>query len=393
MNTPGLWLIFLTFLKLGLTSFGGPAAHLHYFRQQLVQQKKWLSDEDYNHLVALTQLLPGPSSSQVGIAIGFIKQGYSGSIIAWIGFTLPSAILMICLGILDFHFLKLLQTPQSMAALQTIILSVITFAFWQMFKSFCKTTWQYGLTLFSCLFILLLSFKMNQFFIICISGLIGWLIYKLQNQNYNSPNIKIDPPKSKAGLIWFAIFLIFFVMFFLLKTFYSNVFMHSMYSFYSTGSMVFGGGHVVLPLLHQEFVNTHLIQAHIFEMGYAFAQLMPGPLFTFASYLGTQIPMTSSPIFNGLLATLLIFLPSFFLIFACIKYWSNITQNLKIQYIVNAINAAVVGLLLATIIPMGMHSLNHFIDFACFILLFILLRFNVSIFIGFPIIFFIYSFL
>lgn len=195
---------------------------------------------------------------------------------------------------------------------------------------------------------------------------------------------------NKTGLLWLLVFFSTFLALFILKITQSNTLFQSIFGFYSTGSMVFGGGHVVLPLLHQEFVETGLIETHRFEMGYAFAQLMPGPLFSFASYLGALLPITASPVVNSVIATVFIFLPSFFLIFACLKYWSLLISNQRIQFIVFAINAAVVGLLLATVLPMGMLSLNSFKDALCAILLFILLKLNISIFISFPLIFVLY---
>lgn len=387
MKKINLFTIFYVFLKLGLTSFGGPAAHLNVFRQVFVHEKAWLSPHDYQHLIALTQLLPGPSSSQVGIAIGYLKHGYLGSLCAWIGFSLPSASIMLSLAIFDFKFFQFLQKPQSISAIQIIVLTVISFAFWQMLRSFCRLTWQYLLMLLSCV-LLLLPLGINPFLVIIISAYIGYLTYRSQGQTVQI-YWKIFE-KNKTGLLWLLVFFSTFLALFILKITQSSTLFQSIFGFYSTGSMVFGGGHVVLPLLHQEFVETGLIETQRFEMGYAFAQLMPGPLFSFASYLGALLPITASPVINSLIGTVFIFLPSFFLIFACLKYWSLLISNQMIQSIVFAINAAVVGLLLATVIPMGILSLNSFKDLLCAIFLFILLKLNVSIFISFPLIFVLY---
>lgn len=388
MQKINLFTIFYVFLKLGLTSFGGPAAHLNIFRRVFVQEKAWLTSHDYQHLIALTQLLPGPSSSQVGIAIGYLKHGYLGSVCAWVGFTLPSALIMMSLAIFDFQFFQFLQQPKSISAIQIIVLTLISFAFWQMLRSFCQFTWQYLLMLLSCA-LLLFPLAINPFFIIVLSGCIGLLIYHTQSIKTAKIDWKMFK-NNKTGLLWLLVFFSTFLALFILKITQANMLNQSIFGFYSTGSMVFGGGHVVLPLLHQEFVETGLIETHRFEMGYAFAQLMPGPLFSFASYLGALLPITASPVVNSVIATVFIFLPSFFLIFACLKYWSLLISNQRIQFIVFAINAAVVGLLLATVIPMGMLSLNSFKDALCAILLFILLKLNISIFISFPLIFVLY---
>ena len=381
--------IFLIFFKLGCISFGGPAAHLVFFHQKFVQQLKWFSGEQYSQLVALSQIIPGPSSSQVGIAIGYLTRGYIGSFSAWLGFTLPSFILMTLLAYLGQHFFSALNA-EIFHVLKLIVLAVVVFAFWQMLKSFCNTIWQYLLMLTSALFIYISDLNLSQIILIFVAAICGLIfsnktIKKNNTKSHKKNNTKSAlthtltenfklPQQSIPAYLWLIVFIIPFAIFTLLKTQFNHPALHSIESFYTSASMVFGGGHIVLPLLHQDLVNSGLISNEKFDLGYAVVQLMPGPLFTFASYLGALLPITDSILLNALIDTIAIFLPSFFLIFGTLPYWSWLMKQEKIYRAVEGINAAVIGLLLCLIVQMTQDYIRSWLDIVFVILVVLLLR-------------------
>ena len=359
--------IFLNFLKLGCLAFGGPAAHLVFFHQTFVKQLNWLDDRQYAQLVALAQILPGPTSSQVGLAIGYVKKGYWGAILAWLGFTLPSALLMTMVALLSEQFFPLLSSA-FFHSIQLIVLAVVTWAFWQMLRSFCTQVWQYILMLCSTLFIYTVSLPMNQIMVIFIAALLG--IFFAQKNTATKENKAensfltdaISSTKRSKAYLWFIVFILPFFIFPVLNWLHIGMFTQIFESFYRTASLVFGGGHIILPFLHQDFVATGLISAEKFDLGYAFAQLMPGPLFSFASYIGALVPLTAFPVLNACIATLAIFIPSFLLVFGSLPYWSWLMNQAYIRHAVVGINAAVVGLLLSMVIQMAQHYIVQLTD-------------------------------
>ena len=359
--------IFLTFLKLGCLAFGGPAAHLVFFHHTFVKQLNWLDDQQYAQLVALAQILPGPTSSQVGLAIGYVKKGYWGAILAWLGFTLPSALLMTLVALLGKQFFPLLSS-EFFHNIQLIVLAVVTWAFWQMLRSFCTQIWQYMLMLCSTLFIYTVSLPMNQIIVIFIAALLGiFFAQKIspteENKVENSSlTDAISSTKRSYAYLWLVLFILPFFIFPIMNWLHSSVFTQSVESFYRTASLVFGGGHIILPFLHQDFVTTGLLSAEKFDLGYAFAQLMPGPLFSFASYIGALTPLTPFPVLNACIATLAIFTPSFLLIFGTLPYWSWLMNQTYIRHAVVGVNAAVVGLLLCMVIQMAQHYIVQLPD-------------------------------
>ena len=359
--------IFLTFLKLGCLAFGGPAAHLVFFHHTFVKQLNWLDDHQYAQLVALAQILPGPTSSQVGLGIGYVKKGYWGAILAWLGFTLPSALLMTLVALLGKQFFPLLSSA-FFHSIQLIVLAVVTWAFWQMLRSFCSQLWQYILMLCSTLFIYTVSLPMNQIIVIFIAALLGIFFAqksiptKENKVETSSLTDAISSTKKSYAYLWLILFILPFFIFPVMNWLHSSVFTQSVESFYRTASLVFGGGHIILPFLHQDFVATGLLSAEKFDLGYAFAQLMPGPLFSFASYIGTLTPLTPFPVLNACIATLAIFIPSFLLIFGTLPYWSWLMNQTYIRHAVVGINAAVVGLLLCMVIQMAQHYIVQLTD-------------------------------
>ena len=359
--------IFLIFLKLGCVAFGGPAAHLIFFHQTFVKQLNWINDQQYAQLVALAQILPGPTSSQVGLAIGYVKKGYGGAVVAWLGFTLPSAILMTTVAILGQQFFPLFSSA-FFHSIQLIVLAVVTWAFWQMLRSFCTQLWQYILMLCSALFIYSVSLPMNQIMVIFIAALLGLFFApknRLTSEN-NTENSSLIPlissTKRSYAYLWLVLFILPFLIFPLVNGLQKSTLLQTVESFYRTASLVFGGGHIILPFLHQDFVATGLVSAEKFDLGYAFAQLIPGPLFSFASYIGALTPLTAFSGLNGSIATLAIFSPSFLLIFGTLPYWSWLMNQAYIRHAVVGINAAVVGLLLYMVLQMAQHYIIKITD-------------------------------
>ncbi|WP_347454173.1 chromate efflux transporter [Acinetobacter thermotolerans] len=379
MQPPSLLQIFLTFLQLGCTSFGGPAAHLVFFHRKMVQQLHWINDIQYQQLIALAQLLPGPSSSQVGIGLGYMQRGYLGALMAWLGFTLPSAILMALVAVLGQRYFYVLNS-HSFHVIQLIVFAVVSWAFWQMLRSFCKSGWQFALMVASALFLTLVPLSFNQILAIVLAGLLSIAISKYSNKvtvtSGQSVTTDLPHPKvqKKQAICWGIAFVLPFIVVPALVHALGWSKLHFFTDFYQTGSLVFGGGHVILPLLRQDFVSSGMVSAQAFDLGYAFAQLMPGPLFNFATYIGTLLDWTDQLWLNALLATVAIFLPSFFLMFATLPYWSWLMQQALIRQAVMGINAAVVGLLLYLVFELGHSYLTRWEDITFVILMIVLLR-------------------
>ena len=259
-----------------------------------------------------------------------------------------------------------------------------------MLKSFCNTVWQYLLMLASALFIYISDLNLSQIILIFVAAICGLIfsnktIKKNNTKSHKKNNTKSAsthtltenlklPKQSIPAYLWLIVFIIPFAIFTLLKTQFNHPALHSIESFYTSASMVFGGGHIVLPLLHQDLVNSGLISNEKFDLGYAVVQLMPGPLFTFASYLGALLPITDSILLNAVIATIAIFLPSFFLIFGTLPYWSWLMKQEKIYRAVEGINAAVIGLLLCLIMQMTEDYIRSWLDILFVILVVLLLR-------------------
>lgn len=372
--------LFKIFLKLGCTAFGGPAAHLVFFYRRFVQQLGYLDEQQYSHLLALAQILPGPTSSQMGIAIGYQLKGYRGALLAWLGFTLPSALLMTLAAMLGLQF-SAYFSAEFFHVIQLIVFSVVAWAFWQMLRSFCKDQWQYVLMLLSGLFVYLVPISINQMLVILFGALAGlvYLHYFPQKSTLKPvTSISITAKKSFAYL-WLILFALPFVLVPPLQYFFPNIWLDSFTGLYRTASLVFGGGHIILPFLQQDFVASSLVSPQHFDLGYAIAQLMPGPLFSFASYLGALLPLSSSAALNAAFATVVIFLPSFFLIFGTLPYWSRLMQFPRLFQALAGINAAVVGLLLCLVVQMGEKYIRSGLDIVFIIALIALLKSKVPV--------------
>ena len=340
-----VWTIFLVFLRLGLTSFGGPIAHLGYFRQEFVQRRAWLSDQDYGDLVALCQFLPGPASSQVGLSIGLIKGGYSGAFAAWAGFTLPSALILILFALGVASGGELLSAGV-LNGLKVVVVAVVAQALWGMGTNLCPDRLRVCLMLLSCSVVLLVPDLSSMLMILAFSGLIGaWLLpVKVASDGGLGHFTAIS---KRGGLLFLGVFFGLLLALPILSEALASNTIGLIDAFYRTGSLVFGGGHVVLPLLEAEPLVTQMVNKDIFLAGYGIAQAVPGPLFTFSAYLGASSELALSTWLGASVALFSIFLPSFLLIFAVFPFWLDIRNNRLARAALMGLNASVVGVLLA----------------------------------------------
>ncbi|MFD2164866.1 chromate efflux transporter [Thalassotalea euphylliae] len=347
--------IFSRFFLLGCTSFGGPAAHIGYFQQAFVQKHKWLSQQDFGNLVALSQFLPGPGSSQVGFAIGCHRAGLAGGIAAFIGFTTPSVLLMLTLFFIGLEFANTITFKGIVTGLKLLAVVVVADAIATMAKSFCQQLWQKALALVVALLLIFLPLPGLQIGLLAVAAVIGRLVFSSPEPSSTEP---LESNKSSLDWPSFALFLICLVAGIVVSG--GNALTQMMKDFYVAGSLVFGGGHVVLPLL-QEAVAGSLAQSE-FLIGYAAAQAVPGPMFTLATYLGASM-FESAPIIGALVATIMIFLPGFLLIIAFQPVWQQYAANPKVAGALSGVNAAVVGLLMAAFYqPVAVSAISGWLD-------------------------------
>lgn len=341
-TAPGAWAIFLIFLRLGLTSFGGPVAHLGFFRQEFVDRRRWLSDEGYADLVALCQFLPGPASSQVGLAIGLSRGGYTGALAAWAGFTLPSVIALIAFAMSLTAFGQGL--PEGLlAGLKLAAVAVVAQAVWQMAQKLCTDSARSTLMVLAAALMLLFPSAWIQLAIIVAAALAGRTLLPATTGDATD-DLPVHTRRSTAVGAGAVFLLLLFGLPLVASSGYGLALIDT---FYRAGSLVFGGGHVVLPLLQAEVVPAGWVDNHTFMAGYGAAQAVPGPLFTFAAFLGAT--MEPGGVYGGLLATLAIFLPSFLLVITALPFWQLLRVKPGIRAALNGVNAAVVGLLLAAL--------------------------------------------
>ncbi|WP_420841219.1 chromate efflux transporter [Evansella clarkii] len=363
-----LWEILIVSTRLGLTSFGGPIAHLGYFHNEYVQRRKWMDEKSYADLVALSQFLPGPASSQVGIGIGVMRAGVFGGIVSFIGFTLPSVIALIIFALL------LQGTDVGMAGwihgLKIVAVAVVAHAIMGMASKLAPDLKRKAIALFALVATLLWQTTFTQVGVILIAGFAGFLLYK-QYEDLQDSSVKF-PVSRKFGAVCLALFFGLLILLPLAREAVTWNWVAMFDSFYRSGSLVFGGGHVVLPLLEREFVPAGLVTEEAFLAGYGAAQAVPGPLFTFASYLGAVMGGWQ----GGLLATAAIFLPAFLLILGTLPFWDILRKSPKIKGAFMGVNAAVVGILVSAFYhPIWTSSILAPVDFAFAAILFSMLVF------------------
>lgn len=338
--------VFLAFLKLGLTSFGGPVAHLGYFRTEFVQRRAWLDEKSYSDLVALCQFLPGPASSQVGIALGLGRAGWLGAIGAWTGFTLPSAIALIlfALGVAQW---EALAQSGAVHGLKVVAVAIVAQAVWGMAKTLCPDRRRAGVAILAALLVLAVPSVIGQVGAIIAGGIAGRWAVKLGHLPVAEHlDFGVSKRTGAAMLLLFGMLLV--VLPFLAAAVRSPA-LTVISSFYQSGALVFGGGHVVLPLLQTSVVPNGLVTNDAFLAGYGAAQAVPGPLFTFAAYLGAVMTETLGGWVGGLTLLVAIFAPAFLMVTGALPFWEPLRQRDGVQRAMAGVNAAVVGVLAAAL--------------------------------------------
>ncbi|MEY8559792.1 chromate transporter [Jeotgalicoccus halotolerans] len=358
--------IFLVSTRLGLTSFGGPTAHLGYFHAEYVERKKWMSEKSYADLVALSQFLPGPASSQVGIGVGVMRGGVLGGLTSFIGFTLPSVIVLMIFASLMTTFD--ISEAGWIHGLKIVAVVIVLHAIMGMSKNLTPDIERKVIALFALVATLLFQSVFTQVGVILIAAVIGFILFKdYKDDGQKSASFPIKKSFSAACLV------LFFVLLFALPAFREltgSYWVAVVDSFYRAGALVFGGGHVVLPLLEQELVPMGWITEESFLAGYGATQAVPGPLFTFAAYLGTVM----NGWIGGLVATAAIFLPAFLLILGALPFWDLLRNNEKVKGAVMGVNAAVIGILISALYtPIWTSSILEPVHFALAAILFVML--------------------
>ncbi len=327
--------VWLRFLALGCVSFGGPAAHIGYFQKTFVEKLGWIELDAYARLISLSQFLPGPGSSQIGFAIGLQRAGLAGAVAAFIGFTLPSFVLMYLLAIYSAEQTNELLTGV-VHGLKMLAVVVVADATLTLFRAFCKETLAVAITTMTAVMLLAVPGIWTQMGVLLVAGIIGVFFHQSTNTN-----ITISGKVRSVPLIFFIVLFLGLPLFTMLSDWAQLI-----HAFYQSGSLVFGGGHVVLPLLQQTVGES--ISTDRFLLGYAAAQAVPGPMFSLATFLGAELA-PGQPLLGALLATLAIFLPGFLLVLGLQDAWEGLAQRRKIAGAVWGINAAVVGLLLSAL--------------------------------------------
>ncbi len=339
--------VLFVFLRLGLASFGGPIAHIGYFRAEIVERRKWVHPETFADLLALCQFLPGPASSELGVALGMTRAGYLGGLAAWIGFTAPSALAMIAFA----YGIGLVSHPETMAflhGLKILAVAVVAQAVWAMTKTLCPDRERATLAVAAAILVLVFPSAQGQIAAIILGGYLGW--------RFLPAEVKPEPAERLAPLVSRPVAtgaFILFVLLLLLPSFAASLTGDRttllFANFYRTGALVFGGGHVALPLLQEAVVQTGFVGKEAFLSGYGAAQAVPGPLFSFAAFLGAVANDALSGWRGGLFCLVAIYLPSFLLLFAALPFWERLRREPQAQATLKGVNAVVVGLLAAAL--------------------------------------------
>ena len=367
--------VFAIFLRLGLTSFGGPVAHIGYFRHEFVERRRWLDEAAFTDLVGLCQFLPGPASSQTGFSIGLLRGGWLGGLAAWCGFTLPSALLLLVFAVIAPN----LDGPIGIGlihGLKLVAVAVVAQAVWDMARRLCPDHRRAAIALAAMAALSILTTVYAQLIVIALGAVLGSIYCRTQSparaggtaqhaQEFRVPRI--------VGVAALALFCALLFGLPILGQLTNDQAIQVFDGFYRSGALVFGGGHVVLPLLQQQTVATGWVASNDFLAGYGAAQAVPGPLFTFAAFLGwmTQVPNHWA---GALLALAGIFLPGLLLVLAALPYWQALRARPSMAAILSGVNAAVVGLLATALYsPVWTGAVRSGIDFAIAALGFFLL--------------------
>ncbi|EJL6336912.1 chromate efflux transporter [Vibrio cholerae] len=354
--------IFRTFFALGWVSFGGPAAHIGYFRHTFVEKLRWVSEQEYAQFVALSQFLPGPGSSQVGFAIGYHRGGLAGAWAAFLGFTLPSVLIMLLLAGLSSHLLDTPLFEQVIHGLKLLAIIVVADACLTMYRNFCQQRLTAGLCVLTAVAITLAPGLITQFAVLLIAAFVGQARLAPQ-QSFSTTTFSPS---------WLSLLLFVSLLLGLPLLAASSPLVELFGHFFQAGSLVFGGGHVVLPLLQNALGDS--LSTDQFLTGYAAAQAVPGPMFTLATYLG-YVLTPEMPVVGALIATLAVFLPGFLLLLGVLKNWSALAQRPKVAGAMQGVNACVVGLLLAALYqPVWSSTVHAPLDWAALLVGFFLFK-------------------
>jgi chromate transporter len=365
--------VLLVFLRLGMTSFGGPIAHLGYFRTEFVHRRKWLDETAFADLVALCQFLPGPASSQLGMIVGMQRAGLLGAFAAWLGFTTPSAIALVAFAHGVGRLGDLSHVPW-LHGLEVVAVAVVAQAVWGMARSLCPDRARATLAVAAALVTLAVPTAAGQIAAILGGGFIGWLILEGTSASALSPlSLSISRRAAIASLVLFGGLLVGLP---LAAKVTGDHTIEVISSFYRSGALVFGGGHVVLPLLQQAVVPNGLVGDDLFLAGYGAAQAVPGPLFTFAGYLGAVMTSPPNGWFGAAVCLGAIFLPSFLVVIGLVPFWDVLRRQNFVQSALQGINAAVVGILLGALYtPVWTSAIYGPADFSLGLFAFLLLVF------------------
>jgi chromate transporter len=363
--------VLLVFLKLGVSCFGGPIAHIGYFREEFVVRRRWLDDQAYVDLVALCQFLPGPASSQVGFSIGLTRAGYRGALAAWAGFTLPSAIMLVLFA----YGASALTGPAGtglLHGLKLVAVAIVAQAVWGMARTLCPDRERASIAAVAALIILFSSSSLAQICSILLGGLAGLCLCR--GAPPTATGRIVMPVSRTAGVAALVVFFVLLIGLPILQSFRISPGIALFDAFYRSGALVFGGGHVVLPLLREAFVTPGWISDDAFLAGYGAAQAVPGPLFTFAAYLGAVVGPSPHGVAGAALGLFGIFLPGILILLGTLPFWDSFRKRADAQAVMRGVNAAVVGLLGAALYnPVWTSSVKTPGDFGIALVGFVLL--------------------
>ena len=349
-------------LRLGLTSFGGPVAHLGYFRDEYVVRRRWLDEQSYADLVALCQFLPGPASSQVGIAVGMLRAGLPGGLAAWAGFTLPSALALVLFayGVDAFDVTE----AGWLQGLKIVAVAVVAQAVWGMARTLAPDRPRATIAILAAIAVVASPTAFTQLFAIALAAVVGWRLLPVGSDGDARTSVAIPVRPWLAIASW----IVFFGLLLALpvaRRFFDLQALAVFDSFFRVGSLVFGGGHVVLPLIHEQVVPSGWLSNEQFIAGYGAAQAVPGPLFSFAAYLGATMEQAPNGAAGAALALTAIYVPSFLLLMGTLPLWDALRRRRDFQAGLRGVNAAVVGLLAAALYsPVWTSAIREPSDFA-----------------------------
>jgi chromate transporter len=365
--------IFLVFLRLGCTSFGGPIAHFGYFRADLVAKRQWLTEASFADIVALCQFMPGPASSQAGMAIGLLRGGPLGMLAAWLGFTLPSALAMTAFAY-GVGVMGDLSGAGWLRGLKLVAVAVVAQAVWGMARTLAPDRDRASLAVAACLICLAVPSSLGQIGAILLGAGLGTaLLPRVATPRVESASVSVHIPRGVAIALLVAFFVLLLGLPWLADA-SGNPAIRVVDSFYRAGSLVFGGGHVVLPLLQASVVQPGWVDPDMFLAGYGAAQAMPGPLFTFAAFLGAVETSGPNGWIGALVATVSIFASSFLLVGGLMPFWDGLRHRPNVRAALRGVNAAVVGVLLAALFnPIWTGTIHGSADFGFALVAFLLL--------------------